>query len=314
MSTKNTMAEYAEGQVEKVLEAIGLNVAGDAPNDLIVFCPYHSNHRTPAAEVSKDTGVFYCFACQKHASLVDLVRHESGVTFFEALRLIDTFKVESNIVDSIRLKLEQENKYEPFDQNVLERLHSNLASHSEPREYLQSRGISTDSMIEYFLGYSIPMDMVTFPYYDPEGRFVVGFQARSVSGKEFKNSTGTKKSQTLYGIQHHKWDSEVFLFESPIDSILAHQYEIPAVSTMGANPSKTQIALLTSHYKTIYVVADNDSAGKASAFKLCEKLDGRGIMVLPPEGVKDIGEMNIHEIPRWAEHVKNPVNSLLGEI
>jgi DNA primase len=163
------------------------------------------------------------------------------------------------------------------------------------------------------LGYSRNMDMIIFPYPDPDGQFIVGFQARSIEGKEFKNSTGTKKSQTLFGIQHHKWDSEVFLFESPIDSILAHQHEIPAISTMGANPSKTQITLLTSHYKTIYVVADNDSPGKAAAFKLCEKLDERGIMVVPPEGFKDIGEMPYDTIPQWADKVKNPVYNLLGE-
>ena len=306
------MTDYAEGQVEKVLEAVGLNVAGDAPNDLIVFCPYHSNHRTPAAEVSKDTGVFYCFACQQHASLVDLVGHETGMTYFEALRLIDKYGDETSIVDAINAKLEKQIVYEAYDPDTLDRLYRGLREGSRAIEYLAKRGITEKGMDNYYLGYSSKMDMVTFPYYDPEGRFVVGFQGRSIAGKEFKNSTGTKKSLTLFGIHLHKWDSEVFLFESPIDSILAHQQEIPALSTMGANPSNTQIDILTSHFKTVYVVADSDSAGRASAFKLCEKLDGRGIMVLPPEGYKDIGEMPYAEIPQWAARVKNPVN-ILGE-
>jgi len=305
--------EYSEGQVEKVLEVIGLDAAAEAPNDVIVFCPYHSNHRTPAAEVSKDTGVFYCFACTKHASLVDLVRHETGMTFFEALRLIDTYKSETSIVESIRSKLDQENKYEPFDSVVTDKLTSELLTSGRAQSYLDSRGINGKSILEYNLGYSRNMDMVIFPYYEPDGRFIVGFQARSIEGKEFKNSTGTKKSQTLFGINLHKWDSDIFLFESPIDSILAHQHGIPAISTMGANPSKTQITLLTSHYKSIFVVADNDSPGKAAAFKLCEKLEGRGIMVVPPEGYKDIGEMPYSDIPQWADYVKNPVNILLGE-
>lgn len=306
------MIEYSEYQVEQVLEAIGVRIGGEAPNDIIVFCPYHSNHRTPAAEVSKETGVFYCFACQQHASLVDLVGHETSMTYFESLRLIDKYGSSVDIVDSVKSRLDRENPYEPFDMDLIGKLHQGLMNDGRAKDYMTRRGISPKSRMEYILGYSSNMDMIIFPYYDPTGQFIVGFQGRSIKGKEFKNSTGTKKSQTLFGIHLHKWDSEVFLFESPIDSILAHQHGIPSISSMGANPSNCQVELLTRHFKTVYVVSDNDPAGRASAFKLTEKLDGRGIMVLPPEGCKDIGEMPYAEIPQWAARVKNPVN-ILGD-
>ena len=46
------MAYYTEEQVYRVLQAIGLDVEAEAGDDVLVFCPYHSNHRTPAGEVS----------------------------------------------------------------------------------------------------------------------------------------------------------------------------------------------------------------------------------------------------------------------
>ena len=194
------MTDYSDGQVEKVLDSIDVRIGGEAPNDVIIFCPYHHNARTPAAEVSKDTGVFYCFACQKHASLVDLVRFTSHLSYFEALRLIDKYKDESSIVDSINAKLETQLVYERYDSAVIRKLYDGLTASNRAQDYLRGRGLTAQSMMEYYLGYSANLDMVTFPYYSPQENFIVGFQGRSIDGKEFKNSTGTNKSQTLFGI------------------------------------------------------------------------------------------------------------------
>lgn len=304
------MTDYSDNQVESVLGHIGMRIGGDAPNDVIVFCPYHHNVRTPAAEVSKETGVFYCFACKRSVDLVDLVMFVSGAPIHTAKRLIAKYSGESSIVDVVNAKLADSVAYEPYDPKVISRLHNGLAASTRAQDYLRGRGLTDQSMEEYTLGYSSNLDMVIFPYYSPEGSFVVGFQGRSIDGKEFKNSTGTKKSQTLFGINLHKWDREVFCTESPIDSILLHQQGIPAVSTMGANPSNKQISLLTRVFATVYVVADNDDAGRSSAFKTCQKLDGRGIMVTPPNGNKDIGEMQYREIADWAASKKNPIGKL----
>ena len=63
---------YTEEQVANVLEHSGISIENDVDSNFIIFCPYHSNYRTPAGEVSKESGVFYCFGCHESRTLIDL--------------------------------------------------------------------------------------------------------------------------------------------------------------------------------------------------------------------------------------------------
>ena len=61
MKTNNI---YTEDQIRRVLIGSGVNIETEFGNDFIIFCPYHNNSRTPAGEVAKDSGLFFCFGCQ----------------------------------------------------------------------------------------------------------------------------------------------------------------------------------------------------------------------------------------------------------
>ena len=70
---------------------------------------------------------------------------------------------------------------------------------------------------------------------------------------------------------------------------------------MGTGSGTTQVSLLERYFNRVYIVQDNDGssngfAGQSSAQKLLDKLGRRGIIVVPPQGYKDIGEMPIAEI------------------
>ena len=74
---------YSEEHIKRVLTACGIDIESEIDSDYLIFCPYHNNYRTPAGEVAKDTGHFYCFACQESRDLNDFVRlagslHRSG--------------------------------------------------------------------------------------------------------------------------------------------------------------------------------------------------------------------------------------------
>jgi len=39
---------YTEDQIRRVLNGVGVDVEAEFGNELIVYCPYHNNSRTPA--------------------------------------------------------------------------------------------------------------------------------------------------------------------------------------------------------------------------------------------------------------------------
>ena len=69
MKTSNI---YTQEQIKRVLVGSGVDIEAEFGNDFIIFCPYHNNNRTPAGEVAKDSGLFFCFGCQTTKNLEEL--------------------------------------------------------------------------------------------------------------------------------------------------------------------------------------------------------------------------------------------------
>jgi DNA primase len=153
----------------------------------MIFCPFHNNHRTPAGEVQKDSGMFFCFSCQKSADLIELVMHTSGRTYFESARFIKSKEKLTNLTTEIDKALVKEEQYKTFDELIIKRLHNNLVASERARNYFTYRKIEKPSCIKFSLGYSEKQDMVTVPVHSPDG-IPLGFVGRSVEGKDFKNT------------------------------------------------------------------------------------------------------------------------------
>ena len=125
---RNQPSPYTAEQVKRILTGSGTTVESELDADFIIFCPFHNNHRTPAAEVHKTNGMFFCFSCQKSADLIELVMHTSGRTYFEAARFIKSKEKASNLATEIDRALIKEEQYKPFDELIIKRLHNNLVA------------------------------------------------------------------------------------------------------------------------------------------------------------------------------------------
>ena len=300
---------YTEDQTEAVLSAIGLDIRQEAGDNWIVFCPYHDNWRTPAGEVSKDSGVFYCFSCSTTVSLEELVMKVSGRTFFEAMRLIKSKETESDLVKDISKTLVVEDLVE-FDLDLIDRLHNAAVDNERPSNYLVYRNITESSVTKFKIGYSTNQDMITVPVHNPEG-IALGFVGRSVEGKRFKNSTGLKKSKTLFNIHRVKASPFVFVVESSFDAIRLDQYGIPAVATLGAGLSKHQCAILDKYFSTIYFIPDADNAGVEMNTKMHKKLGSKVTTINLPTGVKDVGDLSGKQMKKLRTLLDNPLVGVL---
>ena len=288
---RNQGGSYSEQQVKRVLVGSGVDIERDLDNDFIIFCPFHGNFRTPAGEVNKESGLFFCFSCQHTADLIELVMHVTKRTYFESIRFINSKSVETDFASDVLSKLKDKPDFVPFDDVLIKRL--NVEALASPRaiRYFEGRKITEDSMKKFSLGYSQKQDMITIPVTAPDG-MMVGFVGRSIEGKEFKNTTGLPKSKTLFNLHRVKTSKQVYVVESSFDAIRLDQCGMPAVATLGANVSNKQIELLRQYFNEIFVIADNDEAGGNMSERLVERLGGRVSKIQIDKKYKDIGDMD----------------------
>lgn len=287
----NDFYSYSDDQVRRSLLACGIEIESEIDQDYIIFCPYHSNYRTPAGEVSKTTGQFYCFGCQESKNLIELVMFYSKRTFFEASRLIESKRSVTNISDDIDKLLRPVEEVKPFDMQVVDRLNMEALKSSRAASYLKGRGINKSSVEKYKIGYSEVQDMITIPVYSPSN-ICVGMVGRSIEGKTFKNTPNLPRNQTLFNLSRNKRSDNIFVVESSFDAIRIEQVGGNAVATLGATVSTKQKDLLKKYFNSIIVLSDNDTAGQGMKDKLIASLGSKVIAPDLPESVKDVSDMD----------------------
>lgn len=301
---------YTEEQIKRVLNGAGIDIEAEFGLDYIIYCPYHSNTRTPAGEVSKESGLFFCFGCQTTKTLTELIMHTTGRTYFETARYIKSKEKESDIAAVVNKALYAKPDFTQYDELLIKRL--NLQALESPRaiRYFEGRKITKDSINRFNLGYSEKQDSVTIPIHSPDG-MCIGFVARTVEGKEFKNTPGLPKSKVLFNLHRIKNSSTVYVVESSFDAIRLDQVGFPAVATLGANVSVSQIELLKKYFNNIILIADNDEAGKIMSEKLVEKLGSQITIINIDNKYKDIGDMDDESIKQLEYKFDNSIIAML---
>ena len=307
---RNNANSYTEEQIKRVITGSGINIESEVDSDYLIYCPFHNNYRTPAGEVDKRTGFFFCFSCQHVCDLTELIMHTSGRSYFEAARYIKSKETESDIEQQVNQRLIVKEMYVPYDEILIKRLNNQALESPRAMRYFQGRLITEESVKKFGLGYSEKQDMVTIPVASPDG-IDIGFVGRSVEGKEFKNTPGLPKSKVLFNLHRVKTAGKVYVVESSFDAIRLDQCGFPAVATLGANVSKFQTDLLQKYFNNIIVIADNDEAGGNMKDKLIEKLGNRVSVVTLDKKYKDIGDMDDEAIKNIEETFDKTIMAML---
>jgi DNA primase len=301
---------YTTQQIHRVITGAGLDVEAEYGTDYIIFCPFHNNNRTPAGEVSKESGLFFCFGCQTTKTLTELIMHVSGRTYFEAVRYIKSKETEVDIESLINKTLYSPPDFIQYDELLIKRLNKQAIDSPRAMRYFEGRRITKDSVTKFDLGYSEKQDSVVIPMQSPDG-VTIGFVARTIEGKEFKNTPGLPKSKILFNLHRVKASKTIYVVESSFDAIRLDQVGFPAVATLGANVSSSQIELLKKYFGNIVLVADNDEAGKIMADRLSEKLRNLVTIIQPDKKYKDIGDMTDEEIKQLEFKFDNVIDAML---
>jgi 5S rRNA maturation endonuclease (ribonuclease M5) len=158
-----------------------------------------------------------------------------------------------------------------------------------PEEYFKTHGINQQSIKKFEIVYN--SSKIIIPVRDEDGVTIfnkyrhLDFNPNDPSTKKFSYDQGS--SASLFNVEVLKDSTYVFLTEGEFDCIRLDQEGICSISnTSGASTFKEEwLELLEG--KKVYIIYDNDKAGREGAAKIHEALP-RSIVIKLPDHIKDI--------------------------
>ncbi|MFN3479571.1 MAG: DNA primase [Thermodesulfovibrionales bacterium] len=138
--------------VDFISDYVDLKKAGQNYKGL---CPFHSE-KTPSFIVSPDKQIYHCFGCGEGGNIFSFIMRHDNITFPEAVKILArragvNIRVmkEKTSEEGLRYKLIELNR------ESLKVFQENLKKSKEATVYLEKRGIDTETIKTFSIGYSV---------------------------------------------------------------------------------------------------------------------------------------------------------------
>ncbi|XKT74412.1 MAG: DNA primase [Patescibacteria group bacterium UBA2163] len=137
------------GVVEVLAPYVKLTKAGRYHKGL---CPFH-NEKTPSFMVNPERGFYHCFGCNKGGDIFSFIQEIEGLDFRGALKLLAE-KAGVEITNERPENRDRKEKLFTILADAQRFFTDTLTRHIEAKEYIQSRGITTENGDRWQLGYA----------------------------------------------------------------------------------------------------------------------------------------------------------------
>jgi DNA primase len=159
------MGRFGEDKIEEIrqradiVEVIGAHVRlKRAGRNFVGLCPFHQE-KTPSFSVNAERGFFHCFGCNAGGSVFNFIMKMEGLTFPEGVR---------SLAQRYGIELPEEqygggpSKSERDSMYLANQTAADFFTHvlwktpdgEQPREYLESRGISRETAQAFRIGFA----------------------------------------------------------------------------------------------------------------------------------------------------------------
>ncbi len=143
--------------VEIVSDAVVLKKAG---KNFLGLCPFHSE-KTPSFTVSPDKQIFYCFGCGTGGNVFSFLMKQDGLSFPETVRrLADRYGIklpQKPLSADQKQQISERERLFDINRRAMDFYHEALQggkSGQAARSYLMRRGISSQTIADFKLGYA----------------------------------------------------------------------------------------------------------------------------------------------------------------
>ena len=300
-----------ETPISKIIELLRISLTNgklkdvqDKSDDIVVSCPFHSGGQEEHGScfIRKKDGVFHCFGCGEKGSFLKFVAEcfDAPESYAKAwlLKNFGGKLVAKNLFMGEPIVLNRNKGIKKqLDESILDQ-------YQTWNPYFNQRKLTRETAQKFNLRYDPKYRQVIFPYYNEKGQLITLLK-RSIDTKTFFIETGITKP--VYGINKIFQDNirTCVLTEGLFDCLLANQYGMPTIATLG-NPSIEQFELINkSPLSTIYLMFDNDNAGRSFNEKAHKYLSKRLFIIdVNIIGKKDIGELSYDEFWKFINIAK----------
>jgi DNA primase len=154
-SIKNDVREAAD-IVEVINEFVTLKKTGSR---FVGLCPFHGE-KTPSFSVNPQKQFFYCFGCGESGDVFSFMMKYNHMTFPEALKaLADKYQIklpEKEMSQQEKKRLKELEQLYQVHETAAKMYQASLAGSEgkQARQYLENRGVPTDFITRYRLGYA----------------------------------------------------------------------------------------------------------------------------------------------------------------
>ena len=143
-------------------------------NSYFGLCPFH-NEKSPSFSVSPDKQMYYCFGCGAGGNVFTFIMQYENYTFPEAMKfLADRAGIELPSQEmTAQMRQEQDLKTQILELNkqaanyFYYQLRTENGAHA--MEYLKKRGITTETMKNFGLGFSTAYSDDLYRYFKKKG-------------------------------------------------------------------------------------------------------------------------------------------------
>ena len=240
-------------------------------------CPFH-NEKTPSFTVYKDTNTYHCFGCGKHGDVINFVSDIKNVSEQTAREIIAQ---DYNITTNFQRNKDTQMKSKTNLQRITDYI-KECHKHAEETNFFASRGINSEMVERFNLGYDRKNNEAIFPY----SSRLTYYQARNVGTKAFrKPPVNIAGEEPIYNgeILEQKDIDPIFVVESPLCAISITELGGRAIALGGTNGINKLIQYARKHKLNapLMLSLDNDEQGKSAQDKLDDELEKLKVISLP---------------------------------
>lgn len=136
--------------IDIIGEYVDLKRAGSSYKGL---CPFH-NEKTPSFTVDKKKQLFHCFGCGAGGDVVSFIMQKEGLSYPESLE----FLANRAGINLVYQNNPQENKYKnhlyDINKDIMMFFYKNLLTNKSPQDYLLKRGLRSNIVNTFMLGFA----------------------------------------------------------------------------------------------------------------------------------------------------------------
>ena len=278
----------------QILQEI-LGACRHSRDELLFYCPFCKHHKKKLS-INLDKSVFKCWVCDTKGGLSYLVRRFGGLEDRHDWEILNQ-EVDMSLTQSIFEENKKENKHiVPLPAGYVCLAKKGLLyGAKEPLAYLMMRGISSQDILYYKIGYCGSGEYkrrIIIPSFDEDGDCNF-FIARSYGKDWLKYKNPRSSKDVIFNDILIDWEEPITLVEGAFDS-LKIENSIPLLgSTLRENTKLFKKLVLKQ--KRIYIGLDKDALIKSLNIVLSMMQHGLEVFKLDTSQIEDIGAISRFE-------------------